>query len=56
MDAEELNIEERILMTRAVFRSFKVPKILQDFPLYRIFGYMHRALNIDKKTNYTVWL
>jgi hypothetical protein len=37
-----------------LFSSFKLPKILQDSPSYRIFGRMHGALNIGKKTNYTV--
>jgi hypothetical protein len=32
-----------------------VSKNFQDFPLHRIFGHMHGALNIDEKTNYTVW-
>jgi hypothetical protein len=41
----------------ALFRCFKVPKILQDSVSYRIFGRMYGALNIGKKiTNYTVWL
>jgi hypothetical protein len=33
----------------ALFSCFKVPKILQDFSSHRIFGRMHRVLNIDKK-------
>jgi hypothetical protein len=42
---------------QAVFSSFKIPKILQDFPSHQIFRRMHEALNIGKKiTNYTVWL
>jgi hypothetical protein len=39
---------------KAVFSSFKILKILQDSPSHRIFGHVHGALNIGKKTNYTV--
>jgi hypothetical protein len=35
----------------AVFTSFKIPKILQDFSSHRIFGRMHEVLNIGKKNN-----
>jgi hypothetical protein len=43
--------------TKAVFSSFKILKILQDFPSHQIFGRMHRALNVGKKiTNCTVCL
>jgi hypothetical protein len=39
----------------AVFSCFKLPKILQDFPSHRMFGRMHRTLNIGKKiTNFIV--
>jgi hypothetical protein len=34
---------------QALFRCFKVLKILQDFPSYRIFGRMYGALNVGKK-------
>jgi hypothetical protein len=44
-----------ILHNEALFRCFKIPKILQDSPSHRIFRRMHEALNIGKKiTNYTV--
>jgi hypothetical protein len=46
-----------MLIAQAMFRCLKVPKILQDFLSNQIFGPMHGALNIGKKTtNYTVWL
>jgi hypothetical protein len=32
-------------ITQAMFSS----KIFQDFPSHRIFGHMHRALNVDEK-------
>jgi hypothetical protein len=35
--------------------TFSSKFFFQDFPSYRMFGHMHGALNIDKKTNYTVW-
>jgi hypothetical protein len=33
----------------AVFSSFTVSKILQDFSLHQIFGRMYGALNVGKK-------
>jgi hypothetical protein len=40
-----------------VFRSFKLPKFLQDSTSHRIFGRMHGALNVGKKiTNCIVCL
>jgi uncharacterized protein YcsI (UPF0317 family) len=43
--------------TEAAFSSFKILKILQDFPSYQIFRRMYGALNIGKKlTNCTVYL
>jgi interleukin-1 receptor-associated kinase 1 len=42
--------------SRAVFSCFKILKILQDSLSHRIFRRMHGALNIGKKTNYTIWL
>jgi hypothetical protein len=43
--------------TKAVFSSFKILKILQDFPSHQILGRMHGALNVGKKmTNCTVCL
>jgi hypothetical protein len=45
------------ILIKGAFSSFKIPKLLQDYLLHRIFRRMHEALNIDKKiTNYTVWL
>jgi hypothetical protein len=42
---------------KAVFTSFKIPKILQDSPSHRIFERMHGVLNVGKKiTNYIVCL
>jgi hypothetical protein len=42
---------------RQCLDSFELPKILQDFPLYRIFRRRHRALNVGKKiTNCIVYL
>jgi hypothetical protein len=35
--------------SEGVFSCFKLLKILQDFPSYRIFRRMNKALNIDKK-------
>jgi hypothetical protein len=35
----------------AVFRFFKIPKILQDSLSHQIFGRMHGALNVGKKNN-----
>jgi hypothetical protein len=32
-----------------VFSSFRIPKILQDFPSHQIFGRMYGALNVGKK-------
>jgi hypothetical protein len=37
------------LSYKGVFRYFKLPKILQDYPSHRIFERIHRALNIGKK-------
>jgi hypothetical protein len=37
--------------SEAVFSSFKIPKILQDFLSHRIFGRMPEVLNICKKNN-----
>jgi hypothetical protein len=43
--------------SKAVFSSFKIPKILQDSPSHQIFGRMHGALNVGKKiTNCTICL
>jgi hypothetical protein len=33
---------------KAMFRSLKLPKILQDSPSHRIFRHMHEALNVGK--------
>jgi hypothetical protein len=37
--------------TKAVFRSLKLPKILQDSLSHRIFRRMHGVLNVGKKNN-----
>jgi hypothetical protein len=33
----------------AMFRPGLVPKFFEDFPLYRIFGHIYEALNVDEK-------
>jgi hypothetical protein len=44
-------------LVKAVFSYFKISKILQDSLSHRIFGQMHRVLNVGKKiTNCTVCL
>jgi hypothetical protein len=37
--------------TKALFRLFKISKILQDSPSRQIFGRMYGALNVGKKNN-----
>jgi hypothetical protein len=41
----------RLSRAKAVFSSFKIPKILQDSPSHQIFGRMYRTLNVGKNNN-----
>jgi hypothetical protein len=51
MGAGELSIEERILLTRALFSCHANPKYFLFHPSHQIFKHIHGALNVGKKNN-----
>jgi hypothetical protein len=54
-ELHQLRLCRAIVLLQCIFRPRLVHKVFQDFPSHRMFGHMHETLNVDEKTNYTVW-
>jgi len=51
-----MDVRYIIFSALTICRPCLVPHPKKFHISYRMFRHIHRVLNIDKKTNYTVWL